>query len=43
MESPFAFLRLWLAKRWLPRGYAIWTWGLDGGDGDQPVLYKERR
>lgn len=35
-------LRLWLASRILPHGYAIWTYG--GSDGpDEPVVAKEAR
>lgn len=37
-------LRLWLASRILPHGYAIWTYGGAGGyEFDEPVVAKEPR
>jgi hypothetical protein len=34
-------LRLWLVRLLLPKGHAVWTWGLnDGDDADEPVFAK---
>src|SRR5262245_36864464 len=35
-------LRLRLAIFLLPRGYAIWTWGRDGYEGDEPLVEKAK-